>query len=113
MRKDFAIGCGTVRQRRLAIEEHACQILLLLENELNKTDCIKRHYAQDNERKKHSCLCYVNVFSHFSTELALTFADGGICAGLFFTERFSKTEYPFLKLYLKIFQYGFIMVLCR
>lgn len=55
----------------------------------------------------------MNVFSHFSTELALTFADGGICAGLFFTERFSKTEYPFLKLYLKIFQYGFIMVLCR
>ena len=37
MRKGFAIGCGTVRQRRLAIGELACQILHLSENELNKT----------------------------------------------------------------------------
>ena len=51
MRKGFAIGCGTVRQRRLAIGEPACQILLLSENELNKTDCIIRHYAEYNERK--------------------------------------------------------------
>lgn len=55
----------------------------------------------------------MNVFSHFSKELTLTFADDDIRAGLSFTEKFSKAEYPFLKLYFKIFQYGFIMVLSR